>query len=63
MKRFKQKQSLKKEKNIQIQKANIKIYAKDNVFDNIDITDLIKKDLLIPKTDLKHFIYKKDVHL
>ena len=62
MKRFKLKQSLKKEKNIQIQKANIKIYAKDNVFDNIDITDLIKKDLLIPKTDLQHFIYKKDVN-
>ena len=62
MKRFKSKQSLKKEKNIPIQQPNIKIYAKDNVFDNIDITDLIKKDLLIPKTDLQHFIYKKDIN-
>ena len=62
MKRFKSKQSLKKEKNIPIQQPNIKIYAKDNVFDNFDITDLIKKDLLIPKTDLQHFIYKKDIN-
>ena len=62
MKRFKSKQSLKKEKNIPIQQPNIKIYAKDNVFDNFDITDLIKKDLLIPKIDLQHFIYKKDIN-
>ena len=62
MKRFKSKQSLKKEKNIPIQQPNIKIYAKDNVFDNFDITDLIKKDLLIPKTDLQHFIYKKYIN-
>ena len=62
MKRFKSKQSLKKEKNIPIQQSNIKIYARDNVFDNFDITDLIKKDLLIPKTDLQHFIYKKDIN-
>ena len=62
MKRFKPKQILKKEKNTQINKSNLKIYVKDNVFDNFDITDLIKKDLLIPKTDIQKFIYKKDLY-
>ena len=59
MKRIKTKKALKKEKNSQNQKSNLKIYVKDNVFDNFDITDLIKKDLLIPKTDLQHFILQK----
>ena len=57
------KKSLKKEKNIiNAQRPNIKLYTKDNVFDNFDITDLIKKDLLIPKTDLQRFIYKNDIN-
>ena len=57
------KKSLKKEKNvINAQRPKIKLYTKDNVFDNFDITDLIKKDLLIPKTDLQRFIYKNDIN-
>ena len=39
-----------------------KIYIKDNVFDNFDISDLLKKDLLIPKTNLENFIYKHYIH-
>ena len=39
-----------------------KIYIKDNVFDNFDISDLLKKDLLIPKTNLENFLYKKYLH-
>ena len=39
-----------------------KIYIKDNVFDNFDISDLLKKDLLIPKTNLENFIYKQYIH-
>ena len=58
MKRF----SLKKEKDISMQKSNSKKYIKDNIFDNFDISDLIKKDLLIPKTDLENFIYEQDLH-
>ena len=58
MKRF----SLKKEKDISMQKSNSKKYIKDNIFDNFDISDLIKKDLLIPKTDLENFIYEQDIH-
>ena len=34
-------------------------YIQDSVFDNFDISDLLKKDLYIPKTDLSHFLYKK----
>ena len=37
-------------------------YIQDNVFDNFDISDLLKKDLYIPKTDLSHFLYKKDIN-
>ena len=37
-------------------------YIKDNVFDNFDISDLLKKDLYIPKTDLSNFIYFKDIN-
>ena len=59
----KHKKVLKKEKiNIETQKPNPGIYQKDNVFDNFDITDLVNKDLLIPKTDLEHFIYKRDIN-
>ena len=63
MKKSKHKKVLKKEKiNIETQKPNPGIYQKDNVFDNFDITDLVNKDLLIPKTDLEHFIYKRDIN-
>ena len=34
-------------------------YIKDTVFDNFDISELLKKDLYIPKTDLNNFLYKK----
>ena len=37
-------------------------YIQDTVFDNFDISDLLKKDLLIPKTDLNTFLYKKDIY-
>ena len=37
-------------------------YIQDNVFDNFDISDLLKKDLYIPKTDLSSFLYKKDIY-
>ena len=37
-------------------------YIQDTVFDNFDISDLLKKDLLIPKTDLNTFLYKKDIN-
>ena len=37
-------------------------YIKDNVFDNFDISDLLKKDLYIPKTDLPSFLYFKDIY-
>ena len=43
-------------------KNNLKLYIKDNVFDNFDIGDLLKKDVLIPKTELAKFLYKKDIH-
>ena len=36
-------------------------YIKDTVFDNFDISELLKKDLYIPKTDLNNFLYKKDL--
>ena len=58
MKRF----ILRKEKDASMKKSSSKNYIKDNVFDNFDISELIKKDLLIPKTDLDHFIYEKDMH-
>ena len=44
-------------------KHNFSKYIKDNVFDNFDISDLIKKDLYIPKTDLSSFLYKEDMNL
>ena len=43
-------------------KNNLKLYIKDNVFDNFDIGDLIKKDFLIPKAEFAKFLYKKDIH-
>ena len=43
-------------------KHNISKYIKDNVFDNFDISDLIKKDLYIPKTDLSNFLYQEDIN-
>ena len=42
-------------------KVNIP-YIQDNVFDNFDISGLLKKDLYIPKTDLSNFLYKKDLN-
>ena len=42
-------------------KHNFSKYIKDNVFDNFDISDLIKKDLYIPKTDLSNFLYQEDI--
>ena len=43
-------------------KGNFSKYSKDNVFDNFDISDLLKKDLYIPKTDLSNFLYQKDIY-
>ena len=37
-------------------------YIKDNVFDNFDISDLLKKDLYIPKTNLINFLYKNEIN-
>ena len=37
-------------------------YIKDNVFDSFDISDLLKKDLYIPKTDLPSFLYFKEIY-
>ena len=37
-------------------------YTKDNVFDNFDISDLLKKDLYIPKTNLINFLYKNEIN-
>ena len=34
----------------------------NNLFDNFDISDLLKKDLLIPKINLENFIYKQYIH-
>ena len=63
MKKYKQKKKLKKDISItHIPKEDLKIYKKDNVFDNFDISDLVKNDILIPKSDLQHFIYKNDMH-
>jgi len=52
--------------NFSIVKTNRKItssrYTKDNVFDNFDISDLLKKDLYIPKTNLNNFLYKNEIN-
>lgn len=52
--------------NFNIIKSNRKFassrYIKDNVFDNFDISDLIKKDLYIPKTKLDNFLYKNEIN-
>ena len=32
-------------------------YIKDNVFESFDISDLLQKDLFIPKTDFSSFLY------
>jgi serine/threonine protein kinase len=52
--------------NFNIAKSNRKIissrYIKDNVFDNFDISDLLKKDLYIPKTNLDNFLYKNETN-
>ena len=37
-------------------------YIKDNVFDSFDISDLLKKDLFIPKTDISSFLYFKEIY-
>ena len=47
---------------IKNQNNNIKMYTKDTVFDSFDISDLLNKDLLIPKTELKNFLYKRDIN-
>ena len=60
---------------IKSQNNNIKMYTKDTVFDSFDISDLLNKDLLIPnisdllnkdllipKTELKNFLYKRDIN-
>ncbi len=52
----------KMKENVKDKINNIKMYTKDNVFDNFDISDLLNKDLLIPKTELKNFLYKKDLN-
>ena len=52
--------------NFNIFKSNTRItssrYTKDNVFDNFDISDLLKKDLYIPKTNLINFLYKNEIN-
>ena len=52
--------------NFKIFKSNRRItssrYTKDNVFDNFDISDLLKKDLYIPKTNLINFLYKNEIN-
>ena len=52
--------------NFNIFKSNKRItssrYTKDNVFDNFDISDLLKKDLYIPKTNLINFLYKNEIY-
>ena len=52
--------------NFNIVKSNRRItssrYTKDNVFDNFDISDLLKKDLYIPKTNLSNFLYKNEIN-
>ena len=55
---------LQKERKVdfKIQNNNIKKYTKDTVFDSFDISDLLNKDLLIPKTELKNFLYKRDIN-
>ena len=35
-------------------------YNKDKVFDRFDMTNLVNDDLLIPKTKLEYFFYKKE---
>ena len=47
---------------IKNQNNSIKMYTKDTVFDSFDISDLLNKDLLIPKTELKNFLYKRDIN-
>lgn len=47
---------------IKSQNNSIKMYTKDTVFDSFDISDLLNKDLLIPKTELKNFLYKRDIN-
>ena len=37
-------------------------YIKDNVFDSFDISDLLQKDLFIPKTDISSFLYFKEIY-
>ena len=46
---------------IKPKKTKTSKYIKDNVFDNFDITELLRKDLYIPKIDLSNFIYRKDL--
>ena len=52
--------------NFNIFKSNKRItssrYTKDNAFDNFDISDLLKKDLYIPKTNLINFLYKNEIN-
>ena len=51
-----------RKENFKNQNNNIKKYTKDTVFDTFDISELLNKDLLIPKTNLKNFLYKKDIN-
>ena len=44
-----------------IYKNCVKDYNKDNVFDKFDISELVKKDLLIPKVQLENFFYIKEI--
>ena len=46
---------------IKQKKTKTSKYIKDNVFDNFDITELLRKDLYIPKIDLSNFLYRKDL--
>ena len=59
---FNLQEKLKGNKDTQKSKGDKKIYNKDNVFDSFDISDLLNKDLLIPKTNIENFLYKKDIY-
>ena len=48
--------------NLSFNHKNPSKYIQDNVFDNFDISELLRKDLFIPKVDLSNFIYRKDLY-
>ena len=47
---------------LSIKQKNSSKYIQDNVFDNFDISELLRRDLYIPKIDLSKFLYKKELY-